>query len=60
LDRVVLETDSPYLAPTPYRGKRNEPAYTRLVADKLAELLNISVSEVSQITRDNVRTIFGI
>jgi len=60
LDRVVLETDSPYLAPTPYRGKRDEPAYTRLVADKLAELLNISVSEVSQITRDNVRTIFGI
>ncbi len=60
IDRVVLETDSPYLAPTPYRGKRNEPAYTRLVADKLAELLNISVSEVSQITRENVRTVFGI
>jgi TatD DNase family protein len=60
LERILIETDSPYLAPTPSRGKRNEPAYIRLVADKLAELLNISVSEVSQITRDNVRTIFGI
>lgn len=60
LDRVVLETDSPYLAPTPYRGKRNEPAYTRYVADKLSELTGKTIEEVSQITQNNVKQIFGL
>lgn len=60
LDRVVLETDSPYLAPTPYRGKRNEPAYTRYVADKLSELTGKSIEEVSQITQSNVNQVFGL
>ena len=59
LQHVVLETDSPYLAPTPFRGKRNEPAYTRYVADKLAELTGLSLQEVSEITNNNVNQIFG-
>jgi len=60
LDRVVLETDSPYLAPTPYRGKRNEPAYTRYVADKLSELTGKTIEEVSHITQNNVNEVFGL
>lgn len=60
LDRIVLETDSPYLAPTPYRGKRNEPAYTRYVADKISELTGKSIEEVSQITQNNVNEVFGL
>src|SRR5689334_7420013 len=48
LSHLVLETDAPYLAPVPYRGKRNEPAYTRLVAEKIATILNISLEEVAE------------
>lgn len=58
LDSILLETDAPYLAPMPYRGKRNEPAYTRLVAEKLAEIRGISVGEVERVTTDNCRTLF--
>jgi TatD DNase family protein len=52
---LVLETDAPYLAPVPYRGKRNEPAYTRLVAEKLADLLAVDISEVAKITTANAK-----
>lgn len=55
---LVLETDAPYLAPAPHRGKRNEPAYTALVALKVASLLNISLSEVENITTANAKAIF--
>ncbi len=60
LDRVVLETDSPYLAPTPYRGKRNESSYVRLIAEKLAEVKGISLDEVAEITTANAYELFGI
>ena len=60
LDRIVLETDAPFLAPVPHRGKRNEPAYVQLVAAKLAEIKGISVEEVCQRTTANACQIFGI
>jgi TatD DNase family protein len=58
LKHIILETDSPYLAPVPYRGKRNEPSYTRLVADKLAEAKGISAAEVYEITSENAERLF--
>jgi TatD DNase family protein len=59
LDHMVLETDSPYLAPVPHRGKRNEPSYIPLVARKLAELKNQSLSDVQDITTRNAEKLFG-
>jgi len=59
LEHLVLETDSPYLAPVPHRGKRNEPAYIPLVAAKLAELKKCSIEEVQDITTKNAETLFG-
>ncbi len=60
LSKIVLETDAPFLAPEPYRGKRNEPAYTRLVADKLAEIKGISIEEVIATTSATAKELFGI
>jgi TatD DNase family protein len=60
LEHLVLETDAPYLAPVPYRGKRNESAYLLEVAQKLSELKNTSVEKVALITTENSRTIFGV
>lgn len=60
LKHVVLETDSPYLAPVPYRGKRNESSYTVLVAQKLAEIYNLPVDEIARITTENSKAVFGI
>ncbi len=60
LQHIVLETDSPYLAPVPYRGKRNESAYTVLVAQKLALIYGISVEEIAAITTKNSKHVFGI
>ena len=60
LQHIVLETDSPYLAPAPHRGKRNESSYTLLVAQKLAELYDLPVSEIARITTENSKAIFGI
>ena len=57
---VLLETDSPYLAPTPHRGKRNETAYLPHVAEKVAELWGVSVEEVGRITTANARQLFGL
>jgi len=59
LDRIVLETDSPYLAPSPYRGKRNESSYLSIIAEKLSEIYNLDVSEISRITQKNSYEIFG-
>lgn len=58
LDRLVLETDAPYLAPVPKRGKRNEPSYMNYTAQKLSELFDISQSETGHITTQNARRIF--
>jgi len=58
LEHVVLETDSPYLAPTPYRGKRNESAYVKLVAEKLAAIKQVDIAEIARITSENAQKIF--
>lgn len=58
LERLLIETDSPYLAPVPYRGKPNEPAYVKFVADKIAELKNIPVEKVIEQTGQNALQIF--
>jgi TatD DNase family protein len=60
LDRLLIETDCPYLAPHPYRGKRNEPSFVSLVAKEIAELKEITYEEVVQKTYDNARQIFNI
>ena len=58
LNKIVLETDSPYLAPVPYRGKRNESSYLSIIASKLSEIYNLDVSEISRITQQNSNEIF--
>lgn len=60
LQHIVLETDSPYLAPVPYRGKRNESSYTELVAQKVAEIYGLTVEEIAIRTTENSKQIFGI
>lgn len=60
LEHLLLETDAPYLTPEPYRGKRNEPAYVKFVAEKIAELRGISFEEIAQATTKNAREVFGI
>lgn len=60
LEHIVLETDAPYLAPAPYRGKRNESAYIPLVAQKLAEIYKLPIEEIARITTQNSIDIFGI
>lgn len=60
LDRIVTETDAPYLAPTPFRGKRNESAYIPLIAQKIADVLNTDIATVSQQTTANATSIFGL
>lgn len=60
LDHLLLETDSPYLAPVPERGHRNEPAFVRYVAEKVAVLRGISVEEVARFSSENARNLFGL
>ena len=60
LDRIVLETDAPYLSPVPHRGKRNEPAFMVDTAKKIAEIYQISLEEIATITTNNVKTLFKI
>ena len=59
LKHIVLETDAPYLAPTPYRGKRNESAYITNVIDKLVTIYGVSFKEIAAITTQNSKDIFG-
>ena len=60
LEHLVLETDAPYLAPVPYRGKRNESAYIIEIATKVASLKQVSIKEVAKITTANSKTVFGV
>ena len=60
LDRIVLETDAPYMAPVPMRGKRNEPAFVHYVLQRLAEAYAVSEEEICQKTNENVEKVFGI
>ena len=60
IERIVLETDAPYLTPVPYRGKRNEPAYVVHVAEKLAEVYNLPLSVVAEKTTENAKRVFVI
>lgn len=60
MDHLVLETDSPYLSPVPYRGKRNESAYIPYVAEKLSEIYDVSVERVAELTTANSKSVFGV
>ena len=59
-NRLLLETDAPYMAPTPHRGERNESRFMALVAERLAQVLNVSVDEIIEATSANARQLFGI
>jgi TatD DNase family protein len=58
LDHILLETDAPFQTPNPHRGKRNEPSYVRLIADKIALLHSLTVEEVASVTSENARKLF--
>ncbi len=60
MDHLLLETDCPYLAPVPYRGKRNEPSHLKITAEKVAELKGLSLEDVARITTRNAETLFGM
>ena len=60
LDRIVLETDSPYMAPVPMRGQRNESAYVRFVLEKLAECYDVEPERIADATNENVKRVFGL
>ena len=60
LDRLLLETDAPYLTPVPFRGKENQPAYTKYVAEEIAKLRNTTVDEINKATTQNTFEVFGI
>ncbi|MGH6609567.1 MAG: TatD family hydrolase, partial [Burkholderiaceae bacterium] len=60
LNRILIETDAPYLAPVPYRGQTNEPAYVVKVAEKLAELKDVAVAEVAARSTDNFYNLFKV
>ena len=60
LENLILETDAPYLTPVPYRGKENQPAYVKYVAEEIASLKGISYDEVAEITTKNAERIFKL
>lgn len=60
LERVMIETDSPYMAPVPHRGKRNDSRYVRLICERLAEIKGVSFAECARVTRENGKRFFGI
>jgi len=59
MDKLLIETDAPYLTPHPYRGQRNEPSYTTLVADKMAELSDLSVENIAKMSTENAYRLFS-
>lgn len=60
LERILIETDCPFLTPQPHRGQRNEPSYVRFVAEKLAELRGVSLAEIDRATEENTKQLFDI
>jgi len=60
LERMLVETDCPYLAPVPFRGRPNEPAYVTLVAAKIAEIKGLAADQVAAATASNTRRLFGL
>ena len=60
LEYIILETDSPYLTPEPYRGKRNEPMYIPIVAKRVADIKGLDIKEIERTTTDNARRLFDI
>lgn len=60
LDRLLIETDSPYLTPEPHRGKRNEPLYVRYVAGMIAELKGVGFEEIAKASSENAKRLFNI
>jgi TatD DNase family protein len=60
IKNIVLETDAPYLAPVPFRGKRNEPAYLKYVVEKLASIFGLSIEDVANNTTANAEKLFGV
>jgi TatD DNase family protein len=60
IDKIVLETDAPYLPPVPFRGKRNESAYTKLVAETLCTVYEKGLDEIARTTSQNAINLFGI
>ncbi len=60
LEKLIIETDGPYLTPHPHRGKRNEPLYTTLVRDKMADILELDAQKIEQLTTENARELFNI
>ena len=60
MDRILVETDSPYLTPAPHRGKRNEPAHVRLVAEKIAAIQGMTADQIAELTSQNARRVFKI
>ena len=60
IDRILIETDAPYLAPHPFRGKLNHSGYVRYTAEKIAEIKGIAIGEMASITRNNVKDLFGV
>ena len=60
LERMLVETDSPYLAPVPFRGKRNQPAYVRHVAESIARLRDVPVETIASATTDNFARLFNV
>ena len=60
LDKILVETDAPYLAPVPKRGRENKTAYTRYVVEKIADLRELTVEEVAQATYENAKKVFGL
>ena len=60
IEKIVLETDSPYLAPVPFRGKRNESSYLLYIVEKLASIYNITPEEIARITTENSKAVFGV
>jgi len=60
LEKLVIETDAPYLTPTPFRGKRNHPIYVKYIAQKIAEIKGVSYDEVVRVTTENAKKVYGI